>query len=110
MQVLFECRVPEGMSERDIAVNRVQFVLRRLSARVGYAKVLLNDINGPRGGLDKHCQIELRAENSVPVVVTATASNWRVALNKALNRAHRLLLRTWQRGRTQRNRPLPLTF
>jgi hypothetical protein len=44
------------------------------------------DENGPRGGVDKRCQVALHAEGAGAVVVTSVASDWRAALNDALAR------------------------
>lgn len=47
------------------------------------------DINGPRGGIDKHCRVELKTERSGKVVVSSLARDWNGALNAALARASR---------------------
>ena len=99
MQVLFESRDPEAAELRDLAVTRLQFVLRRLRTLVPRARVRLSDINGPRGGVDKRCQVELRTEGAGTVVITAVARDWRSALDNALGRAARVLARSWQRSR-----------
>ena len=49
MKVLFESRDPEGALLRDLAVDRVRFVMRRLTWLVPRAEVRLMDVNGPRG-------------------------------------------------------------
>ena len=98
MQVLFQSRHPHAAELRDLTVRRVNFVLRRLRWMVPRAEVQLSDVNGPRGGLDKRCQIELRTDGAGSVVVTSLASDWRTALDNALARAARFLIRVWRRG------------
>jgi hypothetical protein len=101
MQVLFEARSPEAHALQGMAVRRTRFVMRRLHWMVQRARVHLDDVNGPRGGIDKRCRIELRAPAGRPVVVTSIATDWRCALDAALVRAVRALTRWWQRQRSQ---------
>lgn len=114
MQVIFESRDPQAAQLRHLAVTRLQFVLRRVQWLVPRATVRLSDVNGPRGGVDKRCQVELDTDGSGKVVITAQSRDWRSAIDTALARATRVLMRLWQRGRghgrsTPRNPPaLPL--
>ena len=101
MQVIFESRDPQGAELRDQAVTRLKFVMRRLSSRVPRAKLLLSDINGPRGGVDKRCQLELTTDGTGTVVITSVARDWRSAIDQTLARAGRVVQRTWQRGRQE---------
>ena len=87
MQVLFKSRHPQATDLRDLTESRVRFVLRRLGWLVPRAEVQLSDVNGPRGGIDKRCQVELRTDGGGSVVVTSVASDWRTALDNALARA-----------------------
>ena len=98
MEVLFKSRHPEATELRDLTERRVRFVLRRLGWLVPRAEVHLSDVNGPRGGIDKRCQVELRTDGAGSVVVTSVASDWRTALDNALARAARFLLRLYRRG------------
>jgi ribosome-associated translation inhibitor RaiA len=97
MQVLFKSRDPQAASMRIDVERRVRFVLRRISGRVPRAEVQFSDVNGPRGGVDKRCQIELRTDGAGPVVVSSVAKDWRTALDDALSRAARFVRRLWQR-------------
>jgi hypothetical protein len=97
MHIIFESRDAEGHQLRDLAIQRVQFVMRRLSWLVPRAKVQFADTNGPRGGVDKRCQVELKTDGAGTVVITAVARDWRTALDRALGRASRVLLRSWRR-------------
>ncbi|OQW87438.1 MAG: hypothetical protein BWK72_12915 [Rhodoferax ferrireducens] len=108
MQIIFESRNAEGHQLRDLSVERVRFALRRLSAWVPHARVQFTDVNGPRGGVDKRCQVELKTDTAGTVVITSLAHDWRTALDRSLTRATRVLTRSLQRsqkpvrGRTAR--------
>ena len=102
MQVLFKSRHPQATELRDLTERRVRFVLRRLGWLVPRAEVQMSDVNGPRGGIDKRCQVELRTDGAGSVVVASVASDWRAALNKALAKAARFLMRALRRGADSR--------
>ena len=102
MQVFFTSRDAGADEMRDVAVRRVLFAMRRLTWLVPRAMVHLSDVNGPRGGVDKRCQLQLRTERAGTVVITSMARDWRVALDSALIRASRVLLRLWRRNHAQR--------
>lgn len=97
MQVLIETRAPQAAPMREWVERRLRFTMRRLSARVPRARVHLSDVNGPRGGLDKRCRIELQLDAVGPVVVTSVARDWPGALDLALGRAQSALARQWHR-------------
>lgn len=99
MQVVFETRERDAAPWRPLAERRLRFVMRRLRWLVPQARIRLSDINGPRGGVDKRCQVELHTAGLGTVVVTAVARHWREALDRALGRAAQALLRTWRRAR-----------
>ncbi len=108
MQITFESRDADGARMRDLSVQRVRFALRRLSTLVPRAKVQFSDVNGPRGGVDKRCQVELSTDAAGTVVIASLAHDWRTALDRSLGRATRVLTRSLQRhqkpvrGRTAR--------
>lgn len=97
MQVLFKSPHPQAIELRELTERRVRFVLRRLGWLVPRAEVHMSDVNGPRGGQDKRCQVELRTDGVGSVVVASMATDWRTALDKALTRAARLLTRQSRR-------------
>ncbi len=97
MQVIFESRDAQGSHLRELSIQRVRFALRRLAALVPRAKVQFSDVNGPRGGVDKRCQVELNTQAAGTVVIASLASDWRTALDRSLARATRVLARSLQR-------------
>jgi hypothetical protein len=98
MQVLFKSRHPQATELRDLTERRVRFVLRRVGWLVPRAEVQMSDVNGPRGGIDKRCQVALKTDGAGSVVVASVAQDWRTALDQALARATRFLMRLWRRG------------
>ncbi len=102
MQVLFKTRDPHAIELRDLTERRVRFVLRRLGWLVPRAEVQMSDVNGPRGGIDKRCQVELRTDGAGSVVIDSVAKDWRTALDHALARAARFLMRQWRRANDSR--------
>lgn len=98
MRIIFESRDADGAQMRDLSVELVRFALRRLTTFVPHAKVQFSDINGPRGGLDKRCQVELKIDGAGTVVIASLARDWRTALDRSLRRATRVLIRSLQRA------------
>lgn len=104
MKVLFKARHPHAAELRDLTERRVRFTLRRLAWLIPRAEVQMSDVNGHRGGIDKRCQVELKTDGSGSVVVASLASDWRTALDNALLRAARALMRLWRRDTDARRR------
>ena len=104
MQVLFKPRHPHAIPLRDLAEQRVRFALRRLGRLVPRVEVQMSDVNGPRGGIDKRCLVELRTDGAGSVVVSSVAGDWRTALDQALARAARSLTRLWRRRSDSRRK------
>ena len=102
MQVLFKSRHPHAVELRDLTERRVRFALRRLGWLVPRAEVQMSDVSGPHGGIDKRCQVQLMTDGAGSVVVASEANDWRTALDAALARAARLMMRLWRRGSASR--------
>lgn len=98
MQIVFESRDADGAQMRELSVQRMRFALRRLATFVPHAKVRFTDVNGPRGGVDKRCQVELTTDRVGTVVIASLARDWRTALDRSIGRATRVLSRSLQRA------------
>ena len=99
MQIVVDAKSTDAKSLRDLTVVRLRFALRRMTQRVSTARISFKDINGPRGGVDKHAQIQLHLESHGTVIVGATASNWRTALEEALRRIVAKMVKTLTLGK-----------
>jgi ribosome-associated translation inhibitor RaiA len=93
MRVLFKSRDPEAIAMHELAKARSEFVFRRLAWLISKATVSLSDINGPRGGVDKRCQVEVQVDRKRTVVATSIARDWRGAIDLALGKAVKTLVR-----------------
>jgi ribosomal subunit interface protein len=104
MQMDIQCRgfeLTDGL--RDYAHKRLAYSLNHGDAHIGRVVVRLSDINGPRGGEDKRCHIEVRLKGLPEVVIEDTQADLYVAIDRAVERAGRTLAR--RLARSQRDAP-----
>lgn len=81
--------------------KRLRFALARSSHHIKCVVVRLSDINGPRGGHDKHCQIQCVLPGFADVVVEDTAADLYVAINRTAARANRAVAKHIRKRRTK---------
>lgn len=79
--------------------RRLHFALSRFEGRIARAIVRLSDLNGPRGGVDKDCRLQIRLHGLPDVVVEDTEADLYVAISRAADRAGRTLDRRLRRAR-----------
>lgn len=82
---------------RDQAERRLRFALGSLSGQVRSVSMLLDDQNGPRGGVDKRCKLRVVLDAQPAVVIEHLESDVYVAIDRASERASRALARRLQR-------------
>ena len=93
---------------RDHTERRLRFALARVSDRVGRITVRLIDINGPRGGNDKRCRIQVMLNGLAAVVIEDTEPNLYLAIDRATDRTGRNILRRLAHYNARRTK-IPLT-
>ncbi|MBA3624734.1 MAG: HPF/RaiA family ribosome-associated protein [Methylibium sp.] len=86
MKLYFCSNDLEGKLWQQRAADRLRQALRRLHGLVVRIKVRLDDINGPAGGVDKRCHVELVVRGNSPVAVTATARSWQDSVEAVASR------------------------
>ena len=84
---------------RDYVMKRLGYALAHGDAAITRIIVRLSDINGPRGGDDKRCLIEVRLKAAAAVVIEDTEADLYVAIDRAAERAGRTLTRRLARQR-----------
>ncbi|MCU0842531.1 MAG: HPF/RaiA family ribosome-associated protein [Thiobacillaceae bacterium] len=87
---------------RDYTERRLAYALGRSAHHVNRVAVLLADINGPRGGVDKRCRIRVRLAPSLEVVVEDTQADLYAAIDRAAERTGRTVARSVGRQRGSR--------
>jgi ribosomal subunit interface protein len=95
----------EGL--REHTVRRLQFALGWSNHDVRSVSVRLFDINGPRGGKDKRCRIQVPFAGTPNVVIEDTEADLYVAIDRAAERTERAVARRLERLREYRHDRLP---
>ncbi len=89
---------------REYITRRLHFALGRFASAIQRVYVRTEDINGPRGGIDKRCRVEvrLRAGRSVPLAVATDDSDLRAAIDRSAKRIARSVARELDRKNQRR--------
>ena len=84
---------------RRFVRRRVDFAFSTRGDQVGRILVRLADVNGPRGGEDKSCLVQVRIPGQPDVVIENIESNLYVAIHRAIDRAGWTAARKLERRR-----------
>lgn len=79
----------EGL--RDHIVKRLAYALNHGRNIVSRIVVRLSDVNGPRGGVDKRCGIEVRLRGASAIAIDDTQADLYIAIDRAAERIGRTL-------------------
>jgi putative sigma-54 modulation protein len=79
--------------------RRLGFGLTRHSARVARVVVRLGDENGPRGGVDKFCRIQVHLVDAAQVVINDCGPELYAVIDRASDRAARTVAKRLERAR-----------
>lgn len=84
--------------------RRLRFALDRFAKRIGRLSVRLTDVNGLRGGIDKHCRITVALAPRGIVMIEGAGDDPFVLIADAAKRACRAVRKKLerQRGRSPR--------
>ena len=94
-----------GYSQR-----RVLGAMAYISGHVNRVVIRLSDINGPRGGADKCCHVQVALAGMPDVIVEDTEINMYTAIDRAIDRARRTAVRKVDRQQTLQKQRLPLVY
>jgi putative sigma-54 modulation protein len=84
---------------RDYIEQRLDRSLGRIQDRISHVTIRLDDINGPKGGIDMRCHAEAHLVRSGLILADVVAGDIRTAVDEA---ADRLALRVRKRLGRQR--------
>lgn len=80
--------------------RRVVFALGRFQSRIYRVTVRLQDVNGPRGGVDKGCRLSVELSGGGSQHVEERSSDLFIAVDGAVDRAARVVEREFSRQAT----------
>jgi len=85
---------------RRHAERRLRFALTSFDHHIRRVIMRLSDINGPRGGADKRCHLQIMLAGLPDVVIEDTEADLYVAIDRATDRAGRTVVRKTERQQT----------
>jgi hypothetical protein len=90
----------DTMELRSHAQRQLNFHLRRFSSALHEVLLRVTDVNGPKGGVDKRCQIVARLERGGSVTISVSSADARGAIDHAAERMVHMIARELARSRT----------
>lgn len=100
MQIELRSRVAIPQEEHAAyAERRLRFALSRFADRLRFVRVTVDDVNGPRGGVDKHVRIRLVLWDASSLLLSSEDHSVFAAIDDAAERAARTLARELARRR-----------
>jgi ribosomal subunit interface protein len=99
--------------EMTIALR--MYTEHRLATALGWARhhmrklaVSLSDINGPRGGVDKRCKIQVQLSGGREIIIEECEADLYSAIDRAADRADRAVVKQVERTRQFFHERMPL--
>ena len=83
----------------DMIERRLRFALSRFESKTRGVSVVIEDVNGPRGGVDQSCRITVRLRAGSDVIVNHQDADVAKCVARAAERAGRAVTRAVERQR-----------
>ena len=107
MRFTFWSGDPLSDALREYAERRLRFALDRFVPRIADVHLRLEDLNGPRGGVDKECRLDVLGLPSWRIQVQGEGTTFNDAIDAAAARAGRSIARLLSRmAETRREVPV----
>ncbi|MCG8409033.1 MAG: HPF/RaiA family ribosome-associated protein [Phycisphaerales bacterium] len=81
--------------------RQVGYALARFESRIRNISVRLSDLNGPKGGIDKHCKIMVTFRNGDSVVAEVADVEFEPVIHRAVDRVAKRVQRHWRTMQTR---------
>jgi len=105
MNVEIQARKVEiGQTFEEWVERRLLFALSRFGDRIRRVTALVEDINGPRGGVDQRCRVAVLLGRSARIAAEATDADAFGAVSRAADRIARRVRDALERQRSMRAR------
>jgi putative sigma-54 modulation protein len=86
---------------REHVLRAVHFHLSRFGRELSAVSARIGDVNGPKGGVDKRCQLHVRGPRIGSLVVAEVSADAYAAVDVCAERAGRSVGRELERHRTR---------
>lgn len=108
MQLQFRSNDLDGQQWRQRTADRLRQALGRLHGLVARMTVRLDDVNGPAGGVDKRCNVEVLVHGGGLLAISATARTWHASVEAVATRLRRRVVLRLQRPTLMEQQPMVL--
>ena len=78
---------------REVIEHRVSSALDRFADKIRSVVVNVSDLNGPKGGIDKQCSVNITLRDRGNLIVSDVGTDMMVAVDRAAGRAKRRITR-----------------
>lgn len=103
MELQFHARgLGLGENLRNYTEQHLRFSLRRLDEHIRRIRVYVEDVNGPRGGIDKRCRVVAHISPSGTLVIEEMDGHVHEAVDRAAGRLQRSVRRELKRQKARR--------
>ncbi len=91
-------------SMRTYVKDRINYLFGARFNQIQRITVQLGDVNGPRGGVDKRCQVRVTLPRLKEVIIDDVQADLYVAIFRAMDRASRTVTRRLDRLQAKKRR------
>ena len=100
------CSMGSALDEvhRDHLRRKLHRMVEKFGSAIERTSVRLEDVNGPRGGIDKRCQVKIVVRGLPTVYVDERDSSVQAAMDRALGRANHAVRQALQQRLKRRHR------
>jgi uncharacterized protein (DUF1330 family) len=86
-----------GKAAKQKSTEKVSAAFSKFGANIISIQMTVQDINGPRGGIDKECRIVVKLRKMEEVVAVVKEETFSKAISRAINRSERSIGRKIKR-------------
>lgn len=90
---------------RILARRRLLFALSRFDSKIDEVTLSIRDLNGPKGGIDKRCQLRIKLRFGDDIILTNLDSTVEASVSRLADRAGRTIARRISRLQDSYRRP-----
>ena len=83
---------------RELLDRRLSYALSRFESRIRRKTVVIEDVNGPRGGVDKLCRVTVKLNRLSDVVISEEGADISTSITRAAERIGRAVARAIERS------------